>query len=128
MKEGGALSCYGELAGRRGGAGLECTGTCGQGAEKEGRRWEKGEKKMGKRKMEREREIVPAGFAAATATGRARAPVGRDAWNEEEQRDGTANEFGCRDMFFGRLGDRAGDDFGWIELNDEKRFENIFSA
>jgi hypothetical protein len=30
--------------------------------------------------------------------------------------------------FLGVLGDRAGDDFGWIELNDEKRFENIFSA
>ena len=24
--------------------------------------------------------------------------------------------------------DRAGDDFEWIELNDEKRFENIFSS
>ena len=72
--------------------------------------------------------IAPAGLAAATATGRARAPVGRDARNKEEQGDGTAIGFGCRDRFFGRLGDRVGDDFGWIELNDEKRFENIFSV
>ena len=77
---------------------------------------------------EREKEIAPAGLAAATATGRARAPVGRDVRNEEEQGDGMAIGFGCQDRFFGRLGDRAGDGFGWIELNDEKRFENIFNA
>ena len=75
-----------------------------------------------------EREIAPAGFVAAAVTRRARAPVGCDTRIEETQGDGTAIGFGCRDRFFGRLGDWVGDDFGWIELNDEKRFENIFSA
>ena len=47
---------------------------------KKGKR-KNGEKEKGR---EREKEIAPAGFAAATVTGRARAPVGRDARNEEE--------------------------------------------
>ena len=71
---------------------------------------------------------MPAPIAAMTATAHARALVRRDARNEEEHGDGTTIGFGCRDRFFGRLGDRARDDFGWIELNDEKRFENIFNA
>jgi hypothetical protein len=36
------------------------------------------------------RERETAGIAAATATGLARAPVGRDVWDEDEQGDGTA--------------------------------------
>ena len=52
------------------------------GSEEEGGRERKGEKKKEKergreREKEREkREIAPAGFTAATAAGRARAPVG----------------------------------------------------
>jgi len=103
----------------------------GERGRKKEKRKIKGKKKRERnreKEREREKEIAPAEFAAATATGRARAPVGRDARNEKEQRSGTAIEFGYRDRFFRRLGDRAGDDFGWIELNVEKRFENIFSA
>ena len=59
-------------------------------------------------------------IAATTAIACARALVGRDARDEEEQGDGTA--IGCRDWFFRRLGDRAENDFEWTELNDEKRF------
>jgi len=45
----------------------------------------KGKRKIEKKKKgEREKDIVAAGFAVATATERARAPVGRDAQNEEE--------------------------------------------
>jgi hypothetical protein len=53
--------------------------------------------------MKGKRERETAEIAAATAAGRARAPVGRDAWDEEEQGDGTV--IGCRDWFFRRLGD-----------------------
>ena len=131
---------WGRRAGRWGGeAGVVLCAVpcCARGGEEGGggrKEKEKGkergrgkEKEIGREK-ERGREIAPAPIAAMTANGRARSPVGRDARNEEEQGDGTAIGFGCRDRFFGRLGDRAGDDFGWIELNDEKRFENIFSA
>ena len=57
-----------------------------------------------------------AGIAAATAARRARAPVGRDARDEGKQGDGTV--IGYRDRVFGRLGDLAGIDFEWTELND----------
>jgi hypothetical protein len=86
------------------------------------RKWRKRKRKRD-REREREREIAPAAM-----TRRARTPVGRDARIEKKQGVGTAIGFGCRDRFFRRLGDQAGNDFGWIELNDEKRFENIFSA
>ena len=76
------------------------------------------EKEKGKREGEREREKRDrsADSAAATAAGRARAPVWRGARDEEEQGDGTA--VGYRGQIFGRSGDRAGNDFEWIELND----------
>jgi len=60
-----------------------------------------------------------------TATGRVRAPVGRDARNEKEQRDGTAIGFGCRDSENFWEGIRG---LGMIELNDEKVLKIIFSA
>ena len=51
---------------------------------------EKEKKKMEKKKKGKEREIRSVDFAAVTAAGRARAPVGRGARDEEEQGDGTA--------------------------------------
>ena len=69
---------------------------------------------MEKKKRDRERETTE--IAAATAAGRARAPVGRDARDEGKQGDGTA--IGCRDRVFERSGDRAGIDFEWTEFND----------
>ena len=49
------------------------------------------EKKNGKKKKKgKEREIHSADFAAATAAELARAPIGRDARDEDEQGDGTA--------------------------------------
>ena len=50
---------------------------------------EKREKKE-KRKRERDKERGKERFAAATAAGRARAPVGRDARDEGKQEDVTA--------------------------------------
>ena len=52
-------------------------------------------------------------------------PVGRDARNEKEQRDGTAIGFGCRDSGNFWEGIRG---LGMIELNDEKLLKIIFSA
>ena len=68
----------------------------------------------GKRKRKEERET--AGIVAATVTGRARAPVGRDAQDEGEQGDGTAMD---SDVGTGFSGDR---EFGRerSELNNEK--------
>ena len=56
-----------------------------------------------------------AGIAAATATELARAPVGRDARDEDEQGDRTAMNSDVGTNF---SGDRAGNDFEWTELND----------
>ena len=96
------------------------------GGEREGRREggrkrkEKGKrkKKRGgkKKKMKRENGTVNVDSAAVTAAGRARAPVGRGARDEEEQGDGTV--VGYWDQVFGISGDRAGNDFEWIELNN----------
>jgi hypothetical protein len=63
---------------------------------KEGRKekGKKGEKGKGGKRRKKE---TPAGFAAATAAGRARAPVGdaqRAARNERKKRDGTVIGFG----------------------------------
>ena len=55
------------------------------------------------------------GIAAATATGLARAPVGHDARDEDEQGDGTAMNSDVGTDF---SGDRAWNDFEWTELND----------
>ena len=46
-----------------------------------------------------------AGIVAATVTGRARAPIGRDARDEGEKGDGTAMD---SDVGTGFSGDRAG--------------------
>ena len=75
------------------------------------------EKKNGKKKEkgEREREIRSADFAAATAAELARAPIGRDARDEDEQGDGTAMNSDVRTDFSGH---RAGNNFEWTELND----------
>ena len=58
---------------------------------------------MEKKKREKEREMAE--IAAATAAGRARAPVGHDAWDEGEQGDGTAMD---SDVGTGFSGDRVG--------------------
>ena len=60
--------------------------------EREGSKMGKAKEKeeMEKEKEKGERERDTAGIAAATAVGRARAPVGCDAWDEDEQGDGTA--------------------------------------
>ena len=78
----------------------------GKGKEKE---------EMEKEKEKGERERDTAGIAAATATGLARAPVGRDARDAGEQGVGTAMD---SDVGTGFSGDRAGNDFEWTELND----------
>ena len=56
---------------------------------------------------------------AATAAGRARARVGRDAQDKGEQGDRTAMG---SDVGIGFLGDRAENDFEKSELNDENYF------
>ena len=64
------------------------------GKEEKKEKWKKRKRKRRnvekekKKRKERERDTV--GIAAATATGLARAPVGCDAWDEDEQGDGTA--------------------------------------
>ena len=63
-------------------------------------------------KREREKRDRSADSAAATAAGRERAPVGRDAG---EQGVGTAMD---SDVGTGFSGVRAGNDFEWTELND----------
>ena len=72
-----------------------------RGREKKKRKKEKREGKR-KRGKEREKRDRSADSAAATVAGRARAPVGRGARDEEEQGDGTT--IGCRDWVFGRSG------------------------
>ena len=72
--------------------------------EREGEGKEKGNRK--KKNGEKKREM--AGIAAATAAGRARAPVERDARDEAEKGDGTAMESDVGTGFFGRSGDQAG--------------------
>ena len=84
----------------------------GKGKEKEKEEMEKKKKKKKKGKW---RERDTAGIAAATATGLSRVPVGRDAWDEDEQGDGTAMNSDVGTDF---SGDRAGNDFEWTELND----------
>ena len=61
-------------------------GMRGQGKKekKEERRREKEKEKREKEEKGEKEKEAPAGFVAATATGRARTPVGRGAWNEEE--------------------------------------------
>ena len=72
---------------------------CAVEQEEEGRKEKEGEKERKKKKKgerrkkerEREREIAPAEFAAATAAGQARAPIGnaqRDMRNEGKKRMG----------------------------------------
>jgi len=89
----------------------------GEGGKEEKRKMKK-KKKCRKRKEKEEglREKDTAGIAAATVTGLARAPVGRDARDEDEQGDGTAMNSDVGTDFFS--GDRAGNDFEWTELND----------
>ena len=84
----------------------------GKGKEKEKEEMEKKKKKKKKGKW---RERDTAGIAAATATELAHAPVGHDARDEDEQGDGTAMNSDVGTDF---SGDRAGNDFEWIELND----------
>jgi len=69
---------------------------------------------MEKKKREKERETAE--IVAATAAGRARASVGRDARDEGEQGDGTAMD---SDVGTGFSGDRE-IGRGRSELNDEK--------
>ena len=76
--------------------------------QRRGRREREGKKE---KEGERGKEITP----ATTASGRARAPVGRDTRDEEEQGDGTVIRFGCRDRDW--KGFR-----GIGELNDEPKF------
>ena len=75
----------------------------GKEGEREGEKEKKKEKGKikgdGKKEEKRDRS---ADSAAVTAAGRARAPVGRGARDEEEQGDGTA--VGYRDQVFGRSG------------------------
>ena len=61
-------------------------------------------------------------IAAVIATGRARTPVGRDAWNEGEQGDGTTIGFVCRDR---DLMERVPGDLGSSTTN--QNFEMISS-
>ena len=70
---------------------------------------------MEKKKKGKEGEREMAEITAVITTGRARAPVGRDARDEGEQGDGTAMDSDVETRF---LGDRAGNDFEWTELND----------
>ena len=126
----GTCRAWGEGGGellrqRAGGRGLSqaaasCS-ACGERREKEGGgkkekegKWKKEKEKEKERNRERkrerekrERERKSERFVAATAAGRARAPVGRDARDKGEQGDGTAMDSDVGIGFFGRSGDRA---------------------
>ena len=75
------------------------SGARGREEREEGRRRKEKEKK-GKKKMEKKKERERERFAAATAAGHARAPVGRDARIKGEQGDGTDVGIG----FFRKIG------------------------
>jgi len=87
----------------------------GKGKEKE--EMEKKKKKKGKR-----RERDTAGIAAATATGLAREPVGRDAWDEDEQGDETAMNSDVGTDFSGDREIGQGTILSGLSSTIEKRF------
>ena len=94
--------------------------------EKEKEKKKENEKKKKEKGKEREGErFAPAPIAATILTARARALVGMTRGTRRKQGDGIA--IGCRDWFYGRPGDRSGNNFEKSELNDLKRdFENYF--
>ena len=110
---------------RRARGGVLGAARAGQGRSRKKEKEVGGKKKKmekGKRKWKKKKERERAEIAAVIATGRARAPVGRDARNEGEQGDGTAIGFGCRDR---DLMERVPGDLGSSTTN--QNFEMISS-
>ena len=93
--------------------------------EKEKEKKKENEKKKKEKGKERGERFALAPIAATISTARARALVGMMRGMIRKQGDGIA--IGCRDWFYGRPGDRSGNNFEKSELNDLKRdFENYF--
>ena len=106
--------------GRRGPSGARggCVAEEREEGEREGGKEKEKKKENEKKKKEKGKERGERFAPAPIATARARALVGMTRGTRRKQGDGIA--IGCRDWFYGRPGDRSGNNFEKSELNDLK--------